>query len=295
VLNFLKIGIDLVATINDLIVQGVEPLFFLDYYGCSKLDVKVATGVVSGIVNGCIQSGCALIGGETAEMPGMYQGGMLSYSSNLSFDLISLMSKDYDLAGFALGAVSKSLLLPKLSEMKQGDILLGLSSTGIHSNGFSLIRKIMSLQGVTTSSPCPFPTSKQYPTLGHALLEPTAIYSQLIPLCKKGLIKGISHITGGGFVENIPRMLPKGLGCEIDTKTWKLPDVFKWLMKTGGLDAKETARTFNCGIGMVMVVGEDMADGVERELKANGKGEVYRIGKLGGTRLELRGLENWPE
>jgi phosphoribosylamine--glycine ligase/phosphoribosylformylglycinamidine cyclo-ligase len=179
--------------------------------------------------------------------------------------------------------------------MKAGDILLGLSSTGIHSNGFSLVRKIMSLQGVTTSSPCPFPTSKHYPTLGHALLEPTAIYSELIPLCKKGLIKGLSHITGGGFVENIPRMLPKDLGCEVDTKTWKLPDVFKWLMKAGGVDAKEMARTFNCGIGMVMVVGEDMADGVERELKANGKSDVYRIGKLGGTRLELRGLESWPE
>jgi phosphoribosylamine--glycine ligase/phosphoribosylformylglycinamidine cyclo-ligase len=140
-----------------------------------------------------------------------------------------------------------------------------------------------------------FPYIQAIPYLGTCAPRANAIYSQLIPLCKKGLIKGLSHITGGGFVENIPRMLPKGLGCEIDTKTWKLPDVFKWLMKTGGLDAKETARTFNCGIGMVMVVGEDMANGVERELKANHKGEVYRIGKLGGTRLELRGLENWPK
>lgn len=204
-------------------------------------------------------------------------------------------SEDYDLAGFAVGAVSKSLLLPRLSDMKEGDILLGLSSTGVHSNGFSLVRKIMSLQGLTTSSPCPFPTSNQHQTLGHALLEPTAIYSQLIPLCKKGSIKGLSHITGGGFIENVPRTLPKGLGCQIDVTSWKLPEVFQWLMKAGGVDTKEMARTFNCGIGMVAVVSEEDADSVERELKAAGKAEVYRIGKLGGKQLELVGLDSWQE
>ncbi|KAG8799273.1 hypothetical protein FRC17_007175, partial [Serendipita sp. 399] len=223
------VGIDLVAmSVNDLIVQGAEPLFFLDYYGCSKLDVNVAASVIKGIAQGCVASGCALIGGETAEMPGMYATG------------------DYDLAGFAVGAVSRSLLLPKLSEMKPGDILIGLSSSGVHSNGFSLIRKIMALHNLTTSSPCPWPSETRYATLGQALLEPTALYVlQLLPLCKKGMIKGLSHITGGGFVENIPRMLPKGLGCEVDVTSWELPAVFKWLKTAGNVEPREMARTFN--------------------------------------------------
>ncbi|KAG8757126.1 hypothetical protein FRC14_002367 [Serendipita sp. 396] len=234
------VGIDLVAmSVNDLIVQGAEPLFFLDYYGCSRLEVEVAASVIKGIAHGCKASGCTLVGGETAEMPGMYATG------------------DYDLAGFAVGAVSRSLLLPKLSEMKPGDALIGLSSSGIHSNGFSLVRKIMALHNLTTSSACPWQSESRYATLGHALLEPTTLYVlQLLPLCKRGMIKGLAHITGGGFIENIPRMLPKGLGCEVDVTAWELPPVFKWLKSAGNIQSREMARTFNCGIGMVAVVNE---------------------------------------
>ncbi|CAG7853751.1 Bifunctional purine biosynthetic protein ADE1 Includes: RecName: Full=Phosphoribosylamine--glycine ligase; AltName: Full=Glycinamide ribonucleotide synthetase; Short=GARS; AltName: Full=Phosphoribosylglycinamide synthetase; Includes: RecName: Full=Phosphoribosylformylglycinamidine cyclo-ligase; AltName: Full=AIR synthase; Short=AIRS; AltName: Full=Phosphoribosyl-aminoimidazole synthetase [Serendipita indica DSM 11827] len=272
------VGIDLVAmSVNDLVVQGAEPLFFLDYYGCSKLDVDVASSVIKGIAQGCKDSGCALVGGETAEMPGMYTG------------------DDYDLAGFAVGAVSRSLLLPKLSEMKSGDVLIGLASSGVHSNGFSLVRKILSLHNLTTASPCPWSTpEKPYQTIGHALLEPTTLYVlQLLPLCRKGLLKGLAHITGGGFIENVPRMLPQGLGCEIDVSAWKLPEVFKWLKKAGNIDAREMARTFNCGIGMVAVVSEDVCDAAIAELKNNGTAGVYRIGKLGGETLTLHGLESW--
>ena len=205
------------------------------------------------------------------------------------------VTDDYDLAGFAVGAVSRSLLLPKLSDMKPGDVLIGLSSSGVHSNGFSLVRKILSLHNLTTASPCPWSTPQRpYKTIGHALLEPTTLYVlQLLPLCRKGLLKGLSHITGGGFIENVPRMLPQGLGCEIDVSTWQLPDVFKWLKKAGNIDAREMARTFNCGIGMVAVVSEDVCDAVIAELKNNGSAEVHRIGKLGGETLTLHGLESW--
>ncbi|KXN86766.1 Bifunctional purine biosynthetic protein ADE1 [Leucoagaricus sp. SymC.cos] len=232
------VGIDLVAmSVNDLLVQGAEPLFFLDYYSCSKLNVEVATQVIKGIAEGCNQSGCVLIGDETVEMPGMYQEG------------------DYDLAGFAVGAVERNLLLPNPSSpVKEGDILPGLPSSGVHSNGFSLVRKIVCRSQYTYDSPCPWsPTSPQ--TLGRTLLEPTKIYtSQILPLTKLGLIKAMSHITGGGFIENVPRALPDDLGCYIDGKAWPYPDVFRWLKREGAVDGLEMARTFNNGIGMVLVV-----------------------------------------
>lgn len=175
--------------------------------------------------------------------------------------------------------------------MQEGDVVIGLASTGIHSNGFSLVRKILKLQGLNMSSPCPWSTS--YANLGHALLEPTALYvQQLLPVCKQGLIKGLSHITGGGFIENVPRMLPNDLGCEIDVTTWTLPEVFKWLKKAGNIEAGEMARTFNCGVGMVAVVSADNAEKVSALLKDGGT-EVFRIGRLGGKSLQLKGLESW--
>ncbi|PVG01858.1 putative bifunctional purine ade1 [Serendipita vermifera] len=274
------VGIDLVAmSVNDLVVQGAEPLFFLDYFACSKLDVSVAANVIKGIAEGCRQSGCALVGGETAEMPGMYSGG------------------DYDLAGFAVGAVSRSSILPKVAEMKAGDVLLGLGSSGVHSNGFSLVRKIMAVKNLTCASPCPWSDSgkgKQYTSLGHALLEPTRLYvNQVLPLCKRGCIKGMAHITGGGFTENIPRMLPADLGFTIDLKSWELPEVFRWLKSAGNIESKEMLRTFNCGIGMVIAVEEARVTEVINELKRNGESEVYKIGVLGGTGVKYEGLDTW--
>ncbi|KXN88719.1 Bifunctional purine biosynthetic protein ADE1 [Leucoagaricus sp. SymC.cos] len=271
------VGIDLVAmSVNDLLVQGAEPLFFLDYYGCSKLNVEVATQVIKGIAEGCKQSGCALIGGETAEMPGMYQEG------------------DYDLAGFAVGAVERNLLLPNPSSpVKEGDILFGLPSSGVHSNGFSLVRKIIGRSQYTYDSPCPWsPTSPQ--TLGRTLLEPTKIYtSQILPLTKLRLIKAMSHITGGGFIENIPRVLPDDLGCYIDAKSWPYPDVFRWLKKEGAVDGLEMARTFNNGIGMVLVVGEAKVGEVRRVVEQMGE-VVYEIGKVvRGRGVQMRNLEVW--
>ncbi|GAW07048.1 aminoimidazole ribonucleotide synthetase [Lentinula edodes] len=223
------VGIDLVAmSVNDLLVQGAEPLYFLDYYGCSKLDVAIASQVIQGIAEGCREAKCALIGGETAEMPGMYQPG------------------DYDLAGFAVGAVERERILPS-NNIVAGDILLGVASSGLHSNGFSLVRKILETTNLSYSSPCPWDTTL---TLGRALLKPTAIYiKQILPAAQAGYIKGMSHITGGGFVENIPRVLPKELGCSIDASSWELPPVFQFLMKQGGVEPLEMARTFNNGIG----------------------------------------------
>ncbi|KAG8905701.1 hypothetical protein FRB99_008415 [Tulasnella sp. 403] len=268
------VGIDLVAmSVNDLIVQGAEPLYFLDYYGCSKLDVSVCAGVVGGIAEGCRQAGCALIGGETAEMPGMYQ------------------DDDYDLAGFAVGAVERHLLLPQPS-IRPGDVLLGLPSSGVHSNGFSLVRRIVSRCGLRYDSPSPFSSNA---TLGESLLEPTRIYVRsLLPACRAGLIKGISHITGGGFTENIPRCLPKHLGCYVDVSVWKLPGVFRWIMKEGNVEAKEMARTFNNGIGMVLVVDEQQVAAVKTSLAEAGETLVYEIGKVSETPgVELRGIESW--
>ncbi|KDR85399.1 hypothetical protein GALMADRAFT_234253 [Galerina marginata CBS 339.88] len=267
------VGIDLVAmSVNDLLVQGAEPLYFLDYYGCSKLDVKVATQVVKGIAEGCKQAGCALIGGETAEMPGMYQEG------------------DYDLAGFAVGAVERNMILPR-PDIVEGDVLLGVASSGLHSNGFSLIRKILAIPGLSYSSPCPW---KQDIELGRVLLEPTQIYiSQILPVAKRGLLKGMSHITGGGFIENIPRVLPKHLGCFIDASTWEFPAVFRFLMKTGNVDPLEMARTFNNGIGMVLVVDAARADEVIGALQT-GPSAVYRIGEVTTKPgVEMRNVLTW--
>ncbi|KZT30731.1 phosphoribosylamine--glycine ligase [Neolentinus lepideus HHB14362 ss-1] len=273
------VGIDLVAmSVNDLLVQGAEPLYFLDYYGCSKLDVTVAADVVKGIAEGCRQAGCALIGGETAEMPGMYQEGPLSLG-------------DYDLAGFAVGAVERNLLLPQ-QDVKPGDVLLGLSSSGLHSNGFSLIRKTISLAGINYSSPCPWQDGV---TLGRALLEPTRIYiKQVLPAAQKGLIKAMSHITGGGFIENIPRVLPGDCGCYVDASTWQLPSVFRFIMRQGGIEPLEMCRTFNNGIGMVLVVDKNNVDSAATALRNAGSAMVYVVGEIvAGTGVEMKNLESW--
>ncbi|CAE6421366.1 unnamed protein product [Rhizoctonia solani] len=267
------VGIDLVAmSVNDLVVQGAEPLYFLDYYGCSKLDVPVASQVIKGISDGCLEAGCALIGGETAEMPGMYHEGRY---------------RDYDLAGFAVGVVERHLLLPKPT-IAPGDILLGLPSSGIHSNGFSLVRKIVARAGLSYSSPCPWDSSK---TLGASLLTPTKIYiKSLLPAVRASTLKGLAHITGGGFVENIPRVLPRGTAARIDVATYPYPPVFQWLSKKGGVEPLEMARTFNCGIGMVVVVAKEDVQQA-RELIA---GDAYQIGEVvSGEGVELIGLDAW--
>jgi len=268
------VGIDLVAmSVNDLIVQGAEPLYFLDYFACSKLDVAVATKVVAGIVEGCKQAGCALIGGETAEMPGMYFG------------------DDYDLAGFAVGAAERTHLLPQPGIL-EGDVLLGLPSSGPHSNGYSLIRKVVELAGLSYSSPCPWDPNT---TLGVALLEPTKIYAKsLLPAIRAGLLKGMSHITGGGFIENIPRVLPDGLGCDIDISTWELPPVFRFLMQHGNIAPLEMARTFNNGIGMVVIVGKDHVDEAIKAIQDAGEPQVYVIGEVNDQPgVNIHGLKAW--
>jgi phosphoribosylamine--glycine ligase/phosphoribosylformylglycinamidine cyclo-ligase len=281
-------GIDLVAmSVNDLLVQGAEPLYFLDYYGCSSLDVDVAAAVVRGIAHGCKEAGCALIGGETAEMPGMYQKGGLT--SREHHGALTIHAGDYDLAGFAVGVVERSQILPT-PDIQVGDVLLGLPSSGLHSNGFSLARKVVSRAGLSYSSPCPWDAGK---TIGKAYLEPTRIYiKQLLPLVKKGgLIKAMSHITGGGFTENIPRVLPKHLGCTIDASAWKLPGVFKFLMKEGGVAPLEMARTFNNGFGMVLVVGSDKVAEVESLLAAE---KVVRLGQVvDRPGVQMLNLESW--
>jgi phosphoribosylformylglycinamidine cyclo-ligase len=246
------VGIDLVAMcVNDLIVQGAEPLFFLDYFATGHLDVAAAAQVVSGIAEGCSQSGCALIGGETAEMPGMYQG------------------DDFDLAGFAVGAAERGTLLPR-QDIAAGDIILGLASSGLHSNGFSLVRKLIADAGAKLDAPAPFKTNAA--TLGEALLTPTRLYvTPLLEPIRDGRIKALAHITGGGFSENIPRVLPKTLAADIDYTSWELPPVFRWLQGLGGMTDAELHRTFNCGIGMVAVVSPgDDADAVTAHLSGLG-------------------------
>ena len=254
------VGIDLVAMcVNDLVVQGAEPLFFLDYFATGKLDPDQGAAIVKGIAEGCVMSGCALIGGETAEMPGMYSKG------------------DYDLAGFAVGAAERGQLLPS-EEVSEGDVILGLSSSGVHSNGFSLVRKIVELSGLSYDAPAPFAPEKK---LGEALLTPTRIYVK--PLLKAiretGAIKALAHITGGGFPENIPRVLPKHLAAEIDLASVKAPAVFSWLARTGGVAPNEMLRTFNCGVGMIAVVSPDKADEVAAVLEAEGE-TVFRLGRM---------------
>jgi phosphoribosylformylglycinamidine cyclo-ligase len=253
------IGIDLVAMCaNDLIVQCAEPLFFLDYYATGKLDNEVAAAVVASIAEGCRQAGCALIGGETAEMPGMYAAG------------------DYDLAGFCVGAVERDKLLTG-ANISPGDVVLGLASSGVHSNGFSLVRRIAEERGWKLGEQFP---SLQGRTLGEVLLKPTRIYVRsLLPLVQQGRIKGLAHITGGGLLENIPRVLPDGCHAVVDTDSWDLPPIFAELQSGGHVAPEEMARTFNCGIGMVAIVGEAEADAVTDTLESTGE-TITRIGRI---------------
>jgi phosphoribosylformylglycinamidine cyclo-ligase len=254
------IGIDLVAmSVNDLVVQGAEPLFFLDYFACGKLDPNVGAAVVSGIADGCRQAGCALIGGETAEMPGVYHG------------------EDYDLAGFAVGAVERTEVLPR-NTVKAGDVLIGIASSGVHSNGYSLVRRIVEKSGLKWSARAPFDETR---TLGDAMLTPTRIYVKpcLAAVRKFKALKALAHITGGGFPDNIPRVLPKGLGASIDLEKVQAPKVFRWLAATGGVLQPEMLRTFNCGIGMVAVVAPVDADPVAALLTTEGE-TVVRLGEI---------------
>ena len=253
------IGVDLVAMcVNDLIVQGAEPLFFLDYYATGKLAPEAAASVVRGIAKGCEIAGCALLGGETAEMPGLYAEG------------------DYDLAGFAVGAVERSGLLPR--QVAAGDIVFGLPSSGVHSNGFSLVRRIVARAGLAWDAPAPFEPARG---LAEALLEPTRIYVKplLAALKATDKIAALAHITGGGFPDNLPRVLPKGLGVTLDLAAIPLPDVFRWLAQAGGLAQSEMARTFNCGIGMVVVASRQGAGEAEAALRAVGERPV-KIGEI---------------
>ena len=250
------IGIDLVAMcVNDLIVQGAEPLFFLDYYATGKLEPAVGAAIVKGIAEGCVQSGCALIGGETAEMPGLYAKG------------------DYDLAGFAVGAAERGTLLPKPG-IAVGDRLIGLPSSGVHSNGFSLVRRIVEKSGLGWDAPAPFAPTK---SLGAALLEPTRLYVKpmLRALKATSTIKAMAHITGGGFPDNIPRVLPDGVGVRVDLSAINVPSVFGWLASVGGVAQEEMLRTFNCGIGMIVVAEAARADEAMAALRATGQDAVF--------------------
>jgi phosphoribosylformylglycinamidine cyclo-ligase len=253
------VGIDLVAMCaNDLIVQGAEPLFFLDYYATGKLDNDVAAEVVASIAEGCRQAGCALIGGETAEMPGMYSEG------------------DYDLAGFCVGAVNRDKVLTG-SSIEPGDVILGLASSGVHSNGFSLVRRIISDRGWDIAESHP---SALGATLGEQLLQPTRIYVRsLLPLVQEGLIKGLAHITGGGLLENVPRVLPDRAHAHVEAGSWQLPALFQLLQEGGNIEPQEMVRTFNCGIGMVAVVAADLADRVATRLEA-AREIAFRIGRI---------------
>jgi phosphoribosylformylglycinamidine cyclo-ligase len=251
------IGIDLVAmSVNDILVAGAEPAFFLDYFACGKLDVDVAADVVKGIADGCEQAGCALIGGETAEMPGMYD------------------PNEYDLAGFAVGLVDKDQIIDG-TRIVPGDVVIGLASSGPHSNGFTLIRKV-----IAVSSADLFETSEDGRTLGAALLEPTRIYVKpVLATLAKVAIKGIAHITGGGLTENVPRVLPEAVAARLDSASWPMPAVFRWLKKQGNIEDAEMHRTFNCGIGMVLVVSPVEAKLAIDTLAAHGV-EAFEIGKI---------------
>lgn len=253
------VGIDLVAMCaNDLIVQGAEPLFFLDYYACGRLDPKIAEHVVGSIAEGCLLAGCALIGGETAEMPGMYAEG------------------DYDLAGFCVGAVERDRVLTGAT-IAPGDVLLGLASSGVHSNGFSLVRRLAADKGWRMNRPALFDPDI---LLIDALMAPTRIYvKSLLPLIAEGRLKGLAHITGGGLLENVPRVLPAGCHAAIDADAWPLPPLMAFLQAQGAIEPEELARTFNCGIGMVAVVAEHEAAGATAALEAQGE-RVFRIGQI---------------
>ncbi len=267
------IGIDLVAmSVNDLVVQGAEPLFFLDYYACGKLSPEMGAAVVAGISIGCREAGCALIGGETAEMPGLYAG------------------DDYDLAGFAVGAAERGQLLPR-GDIAEGDVLIGLASSGVHSNGYSLVRKVVEKSGLAWEAPAPFAPAQ---TLGEAILAPTRIYVKacLAALRETKALKGLAHITGGGFTDNIPRVLPKALGARIDLKYVPLLPVFRWLAQEGGIAQDDMLRTFNCGIGMIAIVAAKDAEAMMQAFSTAGErvvtlGEVVRAGD--GERVTYSG------
>lgn len=251
------VGIDLVAMcVNDLVCQGAEPLFFLDYFATGKLETETAARIIEGIAEGCVRSGCALIGGETAEMPGMYPEG------------------DFDLAGFAVGAMERGTALP--AGVVQGDVLLGLASDGVHSNGYSLVRKIVELSGLDWDAESPFSQG----TLGEALLTPTRLYvKQSLAAVRAGGVHALAHITGGGLTENLPRVLPENLGADIDLDAWELPGVFKWLAGVGGIAETEMLKTFNCGIGMILSVSADHADDLIAILQDEGE-TVIRLGTV---------------
>jgi len=255
--NVDTIGIDLVAMcVNDLVCQGAEPLLFLDYFATGKLVVDEAARIITGIAAGCEASGCALIGGETAEMPGMYHKG------------------DFDLAGFAVGAMERGTELP--AGVAEGDVLLGLASNGVHSNGYSFVRKVVELSGLGWDAACPFGEG----TLGAALLAPTRLYvKQSLTAIRAGGVHGLAHITGGGLTENPPRVLPEGLACEIDLSAWTLPPVFRWLAETAGMSEPELLKTFNCGIGMMLVVAPDRAELVSSLLSGLGE-TVVTMGRV---------------
>jgi phosphoribosylformylglycinamidine cyclo-ligase len=258
--NHATIGIDLVAMcVNDIIVQGAEPLFFLDYFATGRLDVATGTAIVKGIAEGCTLAGCALIGGETAEMPGLYA------------------EKDYDLAGFAVGAAERGAILPR-TDLEAGDVLVALASSGLHSNGFSLVRRIIEISGLDWYLPAPFDESR---ALSDALLVPTRIYVKpLLAALKAGLgIKAMAHITGGGLIDNVPRMLPETLAAQIDLARVEAPRVFGWLSRVGGISEREMLRTFNCGVGMLVAVAASDAGALVRLLQGEGEAAAI-VGEL---------------
>ncbi len=263
------VGVDLVAMcVNDLVVQGAEPLFFLDYFATGKLEVEQAARVVAGIARGCAESGCALVGGETAEMPGMYHGG------------------DYDLAGFAVGAAERGNLLPR--GVAAGDALVGIASSGVHSNGFSLVRRILAHADADLRGPAPFAAGM---TLAEALLAPTRLYVKpVLALHRAGLVKAAAHITGGGLPGNLPRVLPAGLRAVVQGGSWPVPPVFRWLADAGQVAEEEMLRVFNCGIGMVLAVKEEDVPAAIIALQSAGQ-EAWRIGRLeaGAAGVEMQG------
>ena len=272
-----SVGIDLVAMcVNDLVVQGAEPLFFLDYYATGKLKVEVAKEVIKGIAKGCKLAGCSLIGGETAEMPDMYN------------------DADYDLAGFSVGAVERENVLNG-NEAAAGDVLLGLGSSGLHSNGFSLIRKLINELEINYNDDCHFNPKLSW---GDALLTPTKIYvKSCLEALKLGGITGLAHITGGGLIENPPRIFDPNLSAQIDAKSWELPPVYRWLIKTGRIESMELARTFNCGIGMIVIVKPDQAETITKKLRDSGE-RVFQIGQLkarvpGAQPVIIENIDDW--
>ena len=257
------VGIDLVAMcVNDLLAQGAEPLLFLDYFATGKLDVDEAARVVGGIAEGCRQAGCALVGGETAEMPGMYREG------------------DYDLAGFSVGAVERGAVLPRLDDQQAGDLIIGLGSSGPHSNGYSLVRRIVERSGLDWTATAPFAPAK---TLAEALMAPPRIYiKSVLPQIKAGRIKGCAHITGGGLIENPPRAIAAGLQVRFDWGAWPLPAVFAWMQEVGGVSDHELRRTFNCGVGLILIVAPQDAPETLEALLAAGE-DAFVCGELVGA------------